>query len=88
MIFQCTECGYEQRNEEFNLCPVCVASEKAELEASAAEAHLHIDAVNEAIRNFHKKHIAVNAESPIELSAEVRALLDLMMNWEADQCPF
>ena len=87
MIFQCTECGYEQHNEEFNLCPVCVAAEKAELQASAAEAHLHIDAVHEAIKAFHKKHIAIDGTGwPMELSAEVRALLDLMMNWEASQC--
>ena len=50
MIFKCPECGYEQTNEEFNLCPVCVDSEKTELQASAAEAHLHIDALHAVIK--------------------------------------
>ncbi|ABV36799.1 hypothetical protein Ssed_2190 [Shewanella sediminis HAW-EB3] len=57
-----------------------------DMKASAAEAHLHIDALHKVLKTVYVELPSSLEHS--ELGGKLRAAIDLMMDWEVDQCPF
>ncbi|WP_179024679.1 hypothetical protein [Shewanella sp. Scap07] len=70
------------KKKQFEIIKICEATEVKELQASAAEAHAHIQHLHDLWAEYSKD---VTLGGTFRLSNKI---WDVVNSWEADQCPF